>query len=213
MISTGLPRMTQRTVTTDGTGRCEMPPDRATVEVTALGEGNSARDARAMVTDRAASIRDTVADISSSQVLTIDIRVEDSDDVYGTKVDTPFQARRKLQIECSPEAVESVVVAVTDSGGRIQTVQFRLKESIYRKSTHEALSSAMKRARDKAEHIAAVEGAVLGAVQEVNVQPLKTNSGMDMIVEDALASHDTNLHPSPITVSKRVEAVYQLESE
>lgn len=125
-----------------------------------------------------------------------------------------YRAKKKLQIECLPEAAESVVVAVSDSGGQVQTVQFQLQDSKYRKYTNEALSSAMKRARNKAEHIAAVEGAVLGEVQEVNLKLAEVNSGMDTIVEDALASnHDTNLHPTPITVSERVETVYELETE
>jgi len=201
--------MTTRTITTDATARCEAMPDSATVEALAIGEGESASDARAITSDRASTLRESITDVSTAQVRTVDLQVQDTDEMFDPVTDAPFQAIERLHIDCVPENAESVVVDVTNAGGQIQTVQFRLHEDKRRELQNNAISSAMERARQKAEQMAAAEGLAVAEIQEATTKEVST--GFESIVDEALASSpETDLHPAPITVSEGVEVVYEL---
>lgn len=111
-----------------------------------------------------------------------------------------------------PETAEAVVVEVTDAGGTVHTIQFKLHEDVHRQLQNKALTTAMERAREKAKHIAAAEGLVVGEVQEVTTR--EVSSGMESIVDEALAaSPDTDLHPAPVAVSESVKVIYELTEE
>jgi uncharacterized protein YggE len=132
--------------------------------------------------------------------------------MFDPVTDAPFQATERLYIDCLPENAESVVVDVTNAGGQIQTVQFQLHEDKRREIQNNAISSAMQRAREKAEQMAAAEGLVVAEMQEAATTDV--SSGFESIVDEALATSPvTDLHPAPITVSEGVEVVYELSEE
>jgi uncharacterized protein YggE len=204
--------MKSRTVTVDAVGQCEAVPDLATVEAFAIGEGESASDARAIAKDQASTIRESITDISTDQIRTVDLLVQDTDEMFDPVTDAQFQATERLHIDCLPGNAESVVVDVTNAGGQIQTVQFQLHENKRRELQDKAIDSAMERARGKAEQMAAAEGLAITEMQEAATTDVST--GFEGIVDEALASSpDTDLHPAPIIVSAGVEVVYELGEE
>jgi uncharacterized protein YggE len=204
--------MKSRTVTVDAVGQCEAVPDLATVEAFAIGEGESASDARAIAKDRASTIRESITDISTDQIRTVNLQVQDTDEMFDPVTDAPFQATERLHIDCLPENAESVVVDVTNAGGQIQTVEFQLHEDKRRELQDKVIKSAMERARGKAEQMAAAEGLAVAEMQEAATTDVST--GFESIVDEALSSSpDTDIRPAPITVSEGVEAVYELSEE
>lgn len=199
--------MTSRTITTDAVGRREARPDLATVAAVATGDGESASGARAIASDRSSTLRESITDVSPDQIRTVDVQIQDTDEVFDPVVDAPFQATERLHIECVPETAESVVVDVTNAGGQIQSVEFHLHEDKRRELQNEALSSAMERAREKAERMAAAEGLTVTGMQEATTTNVGT--GFESIVDDALASDpDSGLQPAPMTIAANVEVVY-----
>lgn len=204
--------MTSKTITANATGRCEATPDLATVEAIAIGEGDSARCARVTAKDRASTIRESLTSVSADQISTTEIRIQETDEVIDPVTDAQYQATERLHVECVPETAESVVVEVTDAGGTVQSVQFEVHETVYRRLQDEALTAAMERAREKVERIATVEGLTVGKMRDATTREVST--GMERIVDEALASNpETDLHPAPITVSEGVEVVYELTEE
>ena len=204
--------MKSRTVTVDAVGRCEAVPDLATVEAVAIGEGESASGARANVKDRASALREAITDVSIHQVRTVDLQVQNTDEIFDPITDAPFQATERLHIDCVPENAESVVVDVTNVGGQIQMVHFQLHEDQHRELQNKALRSAMERARERAGQMAATEGCAVAEVREATTKDVST--GFESIVDEALGSSpDMDLYPAPITVSEKVEVVYEITEE
>jgi uncharacterized protein YggE len=204
--------MEAKTITVDAVDRCEAVPDVATVEAFTIGEADSASDARAMAKDRATTLRESITNASSNQVRTVDLQVQDTDEMFDPVTDAPYQATERLHIDCIPENAESVVVDVTNAGGQIQNVQFQFHEEKRRELQNNAIRSAMERAREKAERMAAAEGLVVAELREATTKEVST--GMETIVDEALASNpDTNLQPAPMTVSEGVEVVFELSEE
>jgi len=201
--------MVSRTVTIDATAQHEKSPDLATVTALAIGGAGTPSDARAIATDRAARLRESITDVSADRIRTVEIQVQDTDEMFESDTETAFQGTVRLQVDCVPENAKSVVVAVTNAGGTVQGVQFQLHESERRGLQNRSITSAMERAREKAEQIAAAEDLDVAGVREVSTNERTT--GMESIVDEALASSsDIGLHPTPITVSEGVEVVYEL---
>lgn len=204
--------MTHRTITTDATGRSEAKPELATVEAAAIGEAESAATALAAARDRAESIRASVTTVADAQIRTTDRRVDHSSEVFDADPDAPYRAIERLDVTCDPEVVEPIVVAVTDAGGSVRTVQFHLRENAAHRLQDEALVDAMERAREKAEQLATAEGLTVGDVRDVTVEDMMT--GMESIVDEALATGgDADLHPGLVSVSETVTVVYELLRE
>lgn len=104
------------------------------------------------------------------------------------------------------------MIDVTNAGGQIQTVQSQLYEDTHREAQNKAISSAMKRAREKAEQMAATEDFAVAGVQEAMTK--KVSTGIESLVDEVLASSpDTDLRSTPITVSEGVEVVYEHSEE
>lgn len=205
--------MPNQIITTEAVARRETLPDLARVEVTAVGEGENTRDALALASDRASTIRESVTTVSNEQIRTVDIQVEDSSEAFVTpETDAQYVGKERLIIECIPDTAEAVVMEVTDAGGTVQTVDFYLHEDVRRRLQNEALSAAMERAREKAERMAAAEGLIISEVREATTS--EASSGMQSIVDEALErGHETNLAPTPVTVTESVEVVYELTTE
>lgn len=165
-----------------------------------------------MAKERASTVRESITDVSTDQIRTVNLKVRESDEMFEPVTDALFQATERLHIDCVPKTTESVVVSVTNAGGRIQNVEFQLHEDTRRELQNEAICSAMVRAREKAEQIAAAEGLALVGVQEAATKEVST--GLESVVDEALAANpDTNFQPAPITVSAGVDVVYELSQE
>jgi uncharacterized protein YggE len=204
--------MSSKSITVEAVGRCESVPDSATIEALAIGESESANDARAIAKDRALTIQESITDISTDQIRTVEIQVQDTDEMFDPATDAPFQATERFNIDCLPTNAESVVMDITNADGQIQTIQFQLHGDTLRELQNKAINSAMKRAREKAEQMAAAEGFAVTEMQEATTKDVKT--GFENLADEMLASSpDTDLHPSPLTVSEGVEAVYELSEE
>ncbi|MFC7076106.1 SIMPL domain-containing protein [Haloarcula halophila] len=204
--------MQSPTVTVDAVGRSGAVPEVAIVEAYVTGPGDSAGDARAIVKDRAATLRESITAVSPEQVTTTGVQVQDTTETFDPDTDAPFEATERFRIECVPDHAESVVIDVTNAGGQIQTVQFQLHEATRRSLQTDALETAMDHAREKAERIAAAEGLTVTAMHEATTNDV--SSGFESIVDEALASsRDVDLHPAPITVSESVEVVYDCSEE
>lgn len=201
--------MENRTITTDAIGRQEATPELATIEAVVVGEGGTAASARTTARDRAATLRETVTTVATDQIQTVEIQVEDTDEMFEPTTDARYQATEHVHVECVPETAADVVVEVTDAGGSIRSVEFGLHETRYREFQNEALAAAMERAREKADRIAAAEGVAVSEVVDVTTQQVDT--GMGSIVDEALAAgSDTDLQPTPIEIVQRVEVVYEI---
>lgn len=202
--------MTTPTITTAATAQCEKMPDLATVKVTTVGEGEAVPEARTTARDRTAMIRESVSAVAAEQIQTLDIEVENTDEMFDPVTDAAYQVTERLHIECVPETAEDVVMEVTDAGGCIQTVQFYLHEETHHELQDEALAGAVERARKKAESMAAAEGCDVAGVQEVTTKEMRT--GMESVVDEALASDsNTDLYPKQVTISESVEVTYELQ--
>ncbi|RQG95536.1 SIMPL domain-containing protein [Natrarchaeobius chitinivorans] len=204
--------MSTRTITTTATAQRKQTPDRATVEVIAIGEGDSVSVARTTARDCATTIRESVTAVSADQIRTVNLQAESTAEMFDPATDAAYQATEHLHIECVPEAAEEVVVEVTDAGGTVRTVQFSLHEEVHRQLQNEALTGAMERAQEKAELIAATDGLYLAGIQNVTTNDVGT--GMESIVDEALASGpDTDVCPNPITISESVEVTHELTED
>jgi len=204
--------MTARTITTSATAQRTETPDLATVEVTAIGEGDSVVAAQTTARDRTTTIRKSVNAVPADQIQTVDLQIEDTDEMFDFVTDAAYQATERLHIDCVPETAEEVVIEVTDASGTIPNVQFYLHEDVHWQLQNEALTAAMERSREKANLIAATEGLDVAGVQDVATKDAST--GMESIVDEALASgSDTDLHPEPNTVSESVEVTYELTED
>lgn len=204
--------MGPRTITVEAVGQCEATRKLATVEASIISDGESASDARAMVKDRVATLRESITNASTEQLKTVDIQVLDTDEMFEPVTDASFQATERINVNCVPETVESVVIDIINAGGQIQSVRFQIHEAKHQELQNEALSSAMERARKKAEQIAAVESVTVAKIQQATMKDVST--GFESIVDEALASNSgTNLHPTPVTISEGVEVVYEISEE
>lgn len=179
------------------------------IKVAASGTGETTAAAYANAKDRAAAIRSSVTSIDEEQVRTVDFTVEDPADFYECNTDAPFEATERLEIDCTPDAVEGVVIDVTDAGGMVREVNFSADKSVARQLEKEALIEATQRAREKAESIASTEDLEVGDVLDVTEK--RDGLGMDSLVDEALEmNRGTVIQPSPITVSETVEVVFEL---
>ena len=201
-----------RTVQVDATGQAEALPELASIKVAASETGETTAAAYANAKDQAAAIRSSVTSIDEDQVRTVDFTVEDPADFYECNTDAPFEATERLEIDCTPDAVEEIVVDVTDAGGMVREVNFKPRKSVARQLEEEALTGAMQRAREKAESIASTE--CLGVGDILDVTEKRDELGMDSLVDEALEMNPgTAIQPSLITVSETVEVTFELTDQ
>jgi len=196
-------------ITTEGTGRHEALPDLATVEVTVVGDGDSATIAREAVRDHAATVRESLT-VSDDQIRTVELRVVDTTEPFEPETDAPYRATERLVVDCVPETAGDVVVEATDAGGEIQSIDFHLHESVRQELRDAALEAATERAREKAERIAAVEDLAVAEVREMRTG--ETNTGMQGFADGTLdLAPDTDFQPSPVAITEAVEVEFELE--
>ncbi|WP_225335992.1 SIMPL domain-containing protein [Halomicrobium urmianum] len=207
--------MDQRTLTTAATDDRTAVPERAAIEVTAVGEGDSGTTAQRTARDRAETVRTALrgADADAARIATVELTVEDSTSMFKADNSAPYQAVERLRVECLPEAVADLVVLATDAGGTVPSVAFELRDEVRRQLEADALAGAVKRARGQAEQMAAAHDLSLGDVRSMTTVD-DDCFGTSSIVDDALADGaEADLSPEPITVSESVEVVYELVDE
>lgn len=196
-------------ITTEGTGRRESVPDLATVEVTATGDGDSAAVAREAARDHAATIEASLT-VPDDRIRTVERCVTDTDEPFEPDGNGQYRATERFVVDCVPETVGDVFVEATDAGGEVQSIDFHLHETVRQELRDAALEAATKRAREKAERIAAVEDLIVTEVREVRAG--ETNTGMQGLVDEALDfSPDTDFEPSPVAITEAVEVAFELD--
>jgi uncharacterized protein YggE len=204
--------MTDRTLTVQAAATREQTPDLATVELSAIGEGDSVAAARAASRDRAHIIENTVTAAPADRIKTVDVRVEDTEEAFSPDGDAQYQSTEKLHIACAAEMAEEVVVEVSDSGGRVQAIEFYVHEDVNQQLKEEALTEATERARRKADRIAVAEGLSVSGVEEIRTG--EESSDMGNLVETALGRYEAdNFYPAPVTVSESVTVTYALGTD
>lgn len=191
-------------VTVEASGRVTAHPNKAVVEFVAFGGGASAGGARRVSSDRATALREALSDVRTGEVRTVDIEVNDVNEMFDPEVDDDFLGRERMEVVCDPTTAEEVVLRVTDAGGRVESVQFQLHEEVRQEAENEA---AMANARRKAERVAAAESRTIQQLDEITVQG--DPDGFDDIVDEALDG-DADLAPSPIPVTQTLTAEYLL---
>jgi len=201
--------MTQRTITTDATAKREARPDIASIEIEAIGEGESPEVAHVDARDRAATVRESLkeTDISEDQIRTTEVRVEDTSDMFiDAETNAAYQSVKELQVNCAPETASEVFEIATKAGGKVSNVRFKLHDEVRHRLLEEAASAALEKSQKKAERLASTEGLELAGVQEVTTTDTIGMSGLD---EDFVCE-GVDLYPAPISVSETVKATYKL---
>ncbi len=207
--------MDEQTLTTAATDDRTAVPERAVIEVMAIGEGESATTARRTARDRAETVRTALrgTDDDTVRIATVELTVEDETALFEPDDSAPYQAVERLRVECLPEAVADLVVLATDAGGTVPDVAFELRDEVRRQLEADALAGAVERAREQAERMAAAHDLALDGVRSMTTID-DDCFGMSSIVDDALAAGaEADLSPEPITVSESVEVVYELADE
>jgi uncharacterized protein YggE len=157
-------------------------------------------------------IEDAVTAAPADRIQTVDVRVEDTEEVFAPDGDAQYQSTEKLHIACAAETAEEVVVEVSDAGGCVETIDFYVHEDVNQQLQEEALAEATEQARRKADRIAAAEGLSVSRVEEIRTGD--ESSEMGSIVDTALERYDAdNFHPTPVTVSEAVTVTYALETD
>lgn len=198
--------MASKTVTTTATASRASKPEQATIDVLVLGRGDSAADARTAARDRGSLIRETIA-VADDRVETREFQVTDAEASFEPEIDARFQATEQFRIRTQPSNVATLITEITDAGGSIETLQYQLTVETRTSLEDEVLAAAMKRARQKADSLAAAEALSVGGVVEIETKTVTT--GHHATVETAWESAP-NLHPAPITVAETVEVMYEL---
>ena len=206
-MSTILPeRMVERTVTTTGGGSRQHPVERAHVQLEVKGEGASPGVARQEASDTGATVLTSLPDDLGR---TTGIRIDegtfpDDDEEY------PFTARQTIEVTAMPDEAASVVIAATDAGASVSSVQFDLTDETRKRLYDEAVVEAATAARRTASQIASAEDATVGPVRDVRtVDP----TGMASVIDSALEAGPNNafeFHPGPVTVEAQVEMTFDL---
>jgi hypothetical protein len=194
-----------RTVTTGATGRAEHDPETATVKVGATGRGSTPRRARETAAERAAAVREALADVAHDRVRTTDFRSGETQQRQPEQ--PPYEATELLAVDTAPESADAVVVAATEAGATVNGVDFSLTEPTRRDVRAGALSDAMVSARRQAETLAAAEGLAVGGAVEVTASELRSRRGTPMGAESGPA---TGFRPGPVAVTADVEVCFEL---
>lgn len=203
--------MSNRTITTEATACRSRQPQKATIEAMIVGNSSDPASARALVRDRTETIRGSITTISSEQLQTVEIRVDEVDDLFGPETDADYRAEETLAVRCHPEQLGALVTEITDAGGTVQRVEFGLQPATRQQLQDDALEPALERAREQAERIAATEGLRLSRVHSVSTLPAKSsNNNADFADELLVDAGRKQLTPTPIEVAERVEVIYQI---
>ncbi|MUV88280.1 DUF541 domain-containing protein [Natronomonas sp. CBA1123] len=206
--------MTERTVTTSGTGSTAAQPDIAEVRLWVAGRDDVAEIAHERARDTEASLRTALsaADVPEDCIRRTDAQLEDRDNGFEIHTDDPeYRAEFSMVVDCVPEQADDIVGAVLDAGdgSGIERISFDVGDEARMRLGEEALDDAMTVARRKAEAIAAAEGLTVGEVLEVTTDNMP--SGMESIVDDALGSSESGFHPNPVEIEASVEATFELQ--
>jgi uncharacterized protein YggE len=204
--------MSSRTISTHAVGRCEAPPDFATIEAVAKGEGDFADEAQAEAAECAARIEETVTDTTANQFETVEIQLQNGEEDLGSIGGAPFEATHELHVDCPPDRAKEVALDVVEVGGQISSIDYKLHEETSRRLEDEALAAAVERAREKAERMARIEGLAVAEVRSIaNEAPgSEFNYSLDITLSTTL---DGNIHPEPIGLSQQVEVEYKLTEQ
>ncbi|WP_254807894.1 SIMPL domain-containing protein [Natronosalvus amylolyticus] len=206
--------MTTPTITTDATGTAEALPTKATVDLEARGTATVPSVATATAEDCAETIRQALVDagISDDHIRLVKVRLADPSNQFGSEGDDTFRATRRLQVDCAPATASKIAETAIDAGATTVDVRFALGEEKTQQLRSQAVATATERARSLAAHIAECEGVSIGPVRTVTTTT--SEQGFQSLVDEALEfDPESDFQPSPIRISERVEAVFEISDE
>ncbi|MFP9191209.1 SIMPL domain-containing protein [Natrialbaceae archaeon A-CW1-1] len=206
--------MSTPTITTDGTGTAKAYPTKARVELEAVGVDATPQVATEIAEDRTDTITQSLQDagVSTDQIRVANFRLEDPNNQFAPEEGDQYRVTMNLRVDCSPETASTIALTAIDVGASNVDVQFALDEETTRELRKEAVSAATARARSIAEQIADSEGILVGSVLDITTTSSET--GFESIVDDALEfDPDSDFQPSPIPITERIEAVFEVTDE
>ncbi|WP_254537212.1 SIMPL domain-containing protein [Halomarina litorea] len=202
-----------RTVQVAADGSVEVAPDRATVRVSVVEEGDAVGDVRERLAANSTEVREALEsaghDVTSARY--------DIDRNYRSERDptaAEFVGRHSFVVRVDdPDAAGDAIVTAVESGAaRVEQVTFGVSEETRRSLRNDALTEAMTNAETKAETVATSGDLSITGVSSVSTVSLSA----DPVVRErvAYASADsaggapTRLDAGTVTVTANVVVTY-----
>ncbi|WP_410766464.1 SIMPL domain-containing protein [Haloferax sp. DFSO60] len=220
---------TAPTITTSGVGEVTTEADLAIIYLSVTATAESADEARGMVAEDVASVRQALTDagISDDNIQTTGFNIW-PEYRYGERQElVGYRATHTMKVEVAPDqAGEAIDLAVgagsTSTMGdeftraiQVQNVQFTLTDERRDELRSEALQNAVQNARADADSIAEAANVQITGVQQASTSNGYTPSPYYQVeyAEDAAARSGgapTELSPGPVTVRATVNMVYTI---
>lgn len=199
-----------RTLTVTGRGAERVPPDTAEVRLAVVHRAPGMADALAGAESaRVAVVAAAHRHVERAAVGSADLQVWPAHDHEGRP--SGFEARHALTVRCADlEEAGTLVGAVAEAAGdRLQVEGVSLLVADPSAGEGVARERAFADARVRAEHLAALAGAELGAVQSVHEGGASATSSTDA---DAayLSKSEVSFEPGTRTVSSAVTVTFEL---
>lgn len=206
----GTPSAENATITVSADATVERTPDRATVTVAAVGQGETATAARDDLSGDAADVEQALEG-EGATVTTSRFRVSPEYDYSGEgREQVGYVAIHTVEAETSDVgAVGTLVDTAVDAGvDRVRGITYSLSEGTRSDAREEALTTAMERARGDAQTLATAEDRTVGDALTVET----SDSGRRVVrAEAAEAGGGTDISPGPVTVDSSVRVTYELD--
>jgi len=205
------PAAENATVSVSADATVERAPDRATVAVVAVGEGETAQEARDSLTDDDAiidALETAGATVTSSQ-FSITPQYEYTD---GGREQVGYVATHTIEAETDDvDSVGTLIDTAVDNGAdRVEGISYGLDDDSRDEARDEAMTTAMENARSDAETLATAEDRAVGQALTIET----TDSSRHVVRTEALEAADTGgsteVSPGPITVRTSVQVTYEL---
>jgi len=115
-----------------------------------------------------------------------------------------------VKVSTAEKAGEVIDVAVSSGANRVDSITFTLSSGKYQSAYHEALSLAVKEAREKAEIVASASGVEIVKILEINIQqPYYVPIRYEMAEKAAVG---TPILEGELTVTAQVNMIFEIKS-
>ncbi|KAB1198028.1 MULTISPECIES: SIMPL domain-containing protein [Haloferax] len=207
------------TISTTGTGEVTAESDLAIVNVAVTHTADSADEARGVVADDVAAVRDALTDagISEDAIQSTGFHIYPEYNYGGEKRElVGYRAIHSLSVEVAPDRAGEVIdLSVGAGADEIRGVFFTLTDEKRAELRSEALTNAVESAEADAETVAAASDLRITGVHTATVGGGYSPGPYPVAyAEDAArtsAGAPTELTPGPVTVSATVQMVYTAE--
>lgn len=198
-----------RTVEVDGRASIDVAPDTlvVTLEIE-IGDSTAAR-ARDLELDRRETIREALPDVVAERDITVTGRyVGESTGAFDACASGDYTARTTLDVRCAPATLDALVVAATDTGAYIESVNPTVSDGRREELREELVTAATENARDQASHIAeTLDRPITDLVSISTSDPGPLDGFTDEIIPSGVSA---NYDPGPVELAACVTATYEL---